>query len=59
VGNVKERIGVGSRLAEVAEGLIGRAQVQEEGQVVVSKGMRRSLELEARAGAQEGMPSAC
>jgi hypothetical protein len=47
VGNVKERIGVGSRLAEVAEGLIGRAQVQEEGQVVVLKDMRRSLELEA------------
>lgn len=59
VGNVKGRIEAGSRLAEVVEGLRGRAQVQEEGQAVVLKGMRWSLEVKGRVGAREETPSGC
>jgi len=59
VGNAKGRIEAGSRLAEVAEGLRGLAQAQEEGQAVVLKGTRRSLGSGALVGARGEMPSVC
>jgi hypothetical protein len=46
VGNVKERIAAGSRLAVAVEGLRSQALVREEGLVVVLKGTRRSPESE-------------
>ena len=51
VGNVKGRIEAGFRLAEVVEGLRGRAQAQVEGRAVVLKGMRWSLGVKGRVGA--------
>lgn len=59
VGNVKGRIEAGSQLAEVVEGLKGRAQVWEEGQAVVSKDMRWPLGVKDRVVVREEMPSAC
>jgi hypothetical protein len=43
VGNVKERIEAGYRLAEAVGELRGRAQAQEEDRAVVLKGRRWSL----------------
>ena len=48
--SVKGRIEAGSRLVEVVEGLRGRAQVREEGQVEVLKGMRWPLGVKGRVG---------
>jgi hypothetical protein len=59
VGSAKERIEAGCRLAEVVEGLRGRARVREEGQAEVLKGTRRSLGLVVQVEAQEEKPSEC
>jgi hypothetical protein len=59
VGNAKERIEAGCRLAEVVEGLRGQARAQEESLVAVLKGTRRFLGLVAQVEAREERLNAC